>query len=101
MIYKCFSIYDSKVGIYHPFMFMRSKGEALRGFASVVNDPSTTVGKYPSDYTLFETGCWNDETCEYLPHTSLICLGVGHEFLKDLIFDTPSVANIESAKKGA
>lgn len=99
MIYKCFSIYDSKVGIYHPLMFLRSKGEALRAFSATANDPQSMIGKYPSDYSLFETGEWDDDTCKYVPLPVPCCLGIGHEFLnKDLHAVQP---DLFSAKKDA
>lgn len=97
MRYLAFSVYDSKVGLYLPLMFMRSKGEVLRSFESTVNDSSTLIGKYPADYSLFETGTWDDETCEYVAHLAPISLGVALEFLNNQLHAVQ--ADMKSTKK--
>lgn len=81
MKYKCFSVYDSKVGLYHPFMFFRTKGEAIRAFSDAVNNKDNLIGKYPEDFSFFETGDWCDETCVYSPLPTPVSIARAHEFL--------------------
>jgi len=56
-----YTVYDSKTQAYlQPFQ-ARTRGEAIRSFTEAVNDQKTMFYKYPSDYTLFELGEWDDE----------------------------------------
>lgn len=81
MILKVFVLYDAKVCAYMPPFFMHSRGHALRALSDLVLDKSTNIGKYPSDFTLFELGEFNDANCTFdflsTPHS----LGVATEFL--------------------
>lgn len=58
---KMFTVYDSKADAYLRPFSMRTRGEAIRGFITTLNDPSTEIGKYPADFTLFEISDF-DET---------------------------------------
>ena len=82
MLLKIFTVYDSKVGAYLQPFFMRSKGEAIRGFSEIVNDGKSAFSNHPADYTLFELGDFFDDTGVIVPHKSPISLGVGIEFVK-------------------
>lgn len=82
MIYKIFTVYDSKVEAYLQPFFMRSKGEAIRAFSELVNDPQHNFSKYPSDFTLFELAEFTDETAGLFPLKTPVSLGVGIEFVK-------------------
>jgi len=86
MIYKIFSVYDSKAEAYLPPLFMKSKGEFLRSFAEAANDPKSSLGKYPGDYTGFELGTWDDSNCNFTLHKTPISLGVAQEFVKVVDF---------------
>lgn len=77
---KIYTVYDSKAEFYmFPFPH-RNKGEALRAFADAVNDPKTTIGKYPSDYTLFEIGDYNEITGDVSMYVAKVSLGTAIEF---------------------
>lgn len=80
MILKMFSVYDSKVEAYLPPLFYKSKGEFLRAFAEAVNDPKSNIGKYPSDFTAFELGSWDDHGSVFDLHKTPMSLGVAIEF---------------------
>lgn len=60
---KMFSIFDSKVQAYMAPVFLRSTGEAERAFSASVADQSSNFCKFPEDFTLFEVGSWDDQTC--------------------------------------
>lgn len=57
---KVYSVRDSKGGIYHPPMFLRSHGEAERAFNQVAKDTTKQIGQYPEDYDLFYLGEYDD-----------------------------------------
>jgi hypothetical protein len=74
-----FTVYDSKVGAYLQPFFMRSKGEAIRGFSQIVNDGKSAFFTNPEDYTLFELGDYFDDTGTVVMHKAPISLGVALE----------------------
>lgn len=82
MIYKIYTVYDSKAEYYLQPIFMNTKGEALRVFADWANDKSTTIGKHPEDYILYEIAEYDNKSGEVksLVHTAL---GKAIEFVKE------------------
>lgn len=87
MLLKVFSVFDAKVGAYLPPMFFRSKGEALRAFASAVNKEGHDFNTYAPDYTLFELGDFHDDSANFLLHNSPKSLGVAVEFISPVNVD--------------
>lgn len=77
---KIFSVYDSKVGSYRYPFFMQSTGQALRAFIDLSNDGKSEVFKYPSDFTLFEHGHFDDETGELVKLPAPLSHGVAITF---------------------
>lgn len=64
MALKMFTVYDSKAESYLRPFTMQSTGEAIRGFITTLNDPQTEFCKYPADFTLFELGTFDPQTCK-------------------------------------
>lgn len=88
MILKIFSVYDSKVEAYLPPLFFKSKGEFLRSFAEAASDPKSSIGKYPSDYTAFEIGSWDDCNAVFDLHKTPVSLGLALEFVRNEVNKT-------------
>lgn len=84
MKHKVFSIFDSKIGSYMPPFCNRSKGEAIRNVMTALQDKKSAIGMYPSDFTLFELGEFDDESGLMIPHSSPNSIGVLVEFLASL-----------------
>lgn len=82
MLSPIFTVYDSKVESYQPPFTAQHKGYALRDFERASNDSSTSIGQYPSDYTLFEIGTFNTQTGKITQHEAKISLGTALEFVK-------------------
>lgn len=82
MLFTVFSIYDTGISTWLPPIYARNKGEMLRQFIDAINNPESKFSKYPSDYTLFELGTWNDDNCEFTFLKAPIKLGVAIEFVK-------------------
>ena len=80
MTLKVYTVYDSKVGAYLNPFFMKSNGECLRAWHEVCNDPQSNISKYPSDFTLFEIGEWDDSTGEFSMYTAKQPLGTALEY---------------------
>jgi len=82
MIYKIFSVFDSKAeGYLQPFM-LSSKGEALRGFINLANKPEHDFHIHAEDFTLFELGSFDDQTAKFELEKTPLSLGNALEFKK-------------------
>lgn len=84
MKHKMFTVYDSKVNAYNQPFFMRSRGEATRGWSDTVNDPKTNFNKHPEDFTLFELGEYDDENGVITQYEAKIAVGTALEYLKPI-----------------
>ncbi|MEM0168022.1 MAG: hypothetical protein QW515_05270 [Thermoplasmatales archaeon] len=71
---KVFSIYDSKAEVYSNPVFIRTKGEAIRGLAECVNNSDHHYGRHSEDFTLFEIGEWDDLTGTFMPYQAKISI---------------------------
>lgn len=88
----CFSVYDSKVQLYAQPFFMRSRGEALRGFTDVANDSSTSICRHPQDFALMELGEYDESTGKLENHPAPVSLGLAHEFKNQPVTQAPLFA---------
>ena len=60
MVLKIFSVFDEKAETFSPPMFLKHNGEALRSFQQVVEDNTSMISKFPSDYKLYALGTFDD-----------------------------------------
>jgi len=80
---KIFSVYDSKTSSYSPPMNFPHTGDAIRSFSEIANDKSsTTIGKYPADFTLFELGSFDLQTAKFDLYSTPVAYGVALEYVK-------------------
>lgn len=84
MLHNIFVYFDAAVGAFSTPIFMRSKGEALRWFEQMVNNPETIFSKSPKDYTLLHLGEFDDVTCVFSLSPAPVALGVALEFVKSV-----------------
>ena len=83
MIYRVYSVFDSKVNAYMTPHFRRSKGEILREFSDVVNNKSDNgIYLHPEDFFLYELGSFDDNTGVLVMHANIESLGCALEFKK-------------------
>lgn len=75
-----YAVYDSKVQTFASPFQMRTRGEALRGWEEVANDPNTTVCKHPEDFALMELGEYDESTGQFTNHTVPLNLGLASQF---------------------
>lgn len=67
MIYKVFSVYDTKAEAFlRPFV-VQTLGVVKRSFGEAMQDPRHEFAKYPNDYLCWEVGTFDDETGEVMP----------------------------------
>lgn len=62
MLFKIFSIHDSKAQAYFPPFFLPTIAMAVRTFEDMANDKNNNIGKHPEDFTLFHIGEFDDTT---------------------------------------
>lgn len=73
---KVFSIRDSKAGAFSNPWFQVNAEVAVRAFDAMAKDPTTNIGKWPEDYTLFELGVWDPEKGTIQMHDFPVNLGI-------------------------
>ena len=79
---KAFAVYDSKVKNYTKPLYQRNAAEAIRGFEEECNNPESKINKFPSDFTLFEIGEYDDETAVLTSEPAPISLGNALQYIK-------------------
>lgn len=92
---KMYSVYDCKVEAYLQPFFMRSKGEALRAWGQTVNDEQTQFCRHPADFTLFEIGEFEENSCKFKIYESKIALGTALEFKNNPQGQMPLLESVE------
>lgn len=80
---KIFAIYDSKAHYYRRPFFMKTKGEAVRGFVDVVNDGKSEISLHPEDFTLFHIGDYDEDRGKVTDLGTNVSLGVAVEYLRE------------------
>jgi len=80
MIYKVYSVYDSKIESYMQPIFVQTKGQMMRLFTDALADKSHIFAKHPEDYVLFEIGEWDDSKGCFNSLDVNISIGSGLEF---------------------
>nr|QJB21640.1 MAG: nonstructural protein [Microvirus sp.] len=60
-----FSVFDAKAKTFCTPFFSSNISTATRAFAHAANDKTTDIGRYPSDFTLYHIGTFNDSDCEF------------------------------------
>lgn len=86
MLFKMYTLFDSKSECYVAPFYAKAKGDALRQIISVVNDVNSKheFGKYPEDFTLFEIGSFDDSTGVVTPHFAHESMGCLIEFKRSV-----------------
>ena len=62
---KIYGIYDSAAAAYLPPFFTHNEQLATRSFIDSANNPESTFGRHPADFTLFELGNFDDQAGEF------------------------------------
>lgn len=67
MILNAFSLFDTKAQFFLTPWFMQAPGQAIRAAMDLGRDPTTVIGRHPSDYVLFRVGTFEDSTGQMMP----------------------------------
>lgn len=76
MIYKVFSVYDSKARSYSRPFYAINEEIAVRMFASAIDDPESQLGKHPADFSLHLLGSFDDSTGTFHDQIEKLNLGL-------------------------
>lgn len=77
-----FAIFDNKADSFNTPFFYAARGQAVRAFADLANDPQSTVSKHPEDFKLVCIGEYNDATGKLDGYATFESLGFAHEYTK-------------------
>lgn len=75
-----FAVYDSAAEAYGTPFFIKTTGEAIRGFAQATNDPKSQLHAHPQDYTLFELGEYDELSAQITQLVAPKSLGKALEY---------------------
>lgn len=76
---EIYTIYDSKAEQYGRPFYQQNHAEAIRSVTDLVNDPNTTVGRHPEDFTLFHIGEFDGDNGGLLPRAKYEAVARCHE----------------------
>lgn len=85
MKHKIFNVYDSKSEAWGMPLFYDCRANALRSLSECVNatnDEKNQIAKYPSDFTMFEIGEYDQSNGEITMYQSKVNLGLAIEYKK-------------------
>lgn len=60
-----FTVYDVITDTYSFPFSAKNKTDATRSFRVAANDPKTSIGQNPQDYSLYYLGTYNDENASF------------------------------------
>lgn len=81
---KVYAIYDVKAEAYMQPFNAETAGLALRSFAGAANDPQTTIGKFPTDFILYEIATFDEHTGRYESYPEPKHLGLAKEYVENV-----------------
>lgn len=81
MIYKIFSVWDSKTEAYMQPFFSPTIGSGIRAFTDACSDPQSMLAKHPGDFSLHHIGEFEDSTGTLVDQNA-VALGNGEDYLK-------------------
>ncbi|QCQ84749.1 nonstructural protein [Blackfly microvirus SF02] len=67
MLLNAYTLYDNKALVYSPPFYASAHGQAVRLVMELAQDNNTTVGRHPSDFTLYCIGHFDDASGSLLP----------------------------------
>lgn len=87
---KFYSVLDVKVESYSAPFAAANDAQAFRSFEQAIQDPQTTLSKYPEDFTLWRIGEFAEETGRLIPENPV-------QIARALDFIMPHTQEIKSA----
>lgn len=92
---KIFTVFDQKAEAYIQPFFSQTTGTAKRSFETACNDTSHDFNRHAGDYTLFETGTFEQSTGKFDLLDVPINLGSALTFVKPNLMEAAVAASAE------
>lgn len=94
---KIFTVYDNKAKAYITPFFLPTQGMAVREFEYVCNDPTHMFCRFPTDYTLFMIGEFDESSGAIFVSEHHENLGLAASYKRDNQTDSvsPAVASVD------
>lgn len=77
---KIYCVHDVKAEAFMNPVYYRTKGEALRAFETTCKDSSSQFNKFPSDFTMYELGEFNEFNGSFNIHEKPLHMANASEF---------------------
>lgn len=77
-----YSVHDSKSEAYLNPFYSRTKAEAIRAFQTECNNETSPFYLYPTDFTLYELGEFDELSASIVTHEKPVHLSHASEFSK-------------------
>ena len=94
-----FTVYDQKAEAYLQPFFMAGRGEAIRAFADLVNEPGHMFNKHPEDFTLFLLGSYDEGKGTFDCNKSPASLGTAIEWYQTI--GAPANGGLAQVERGS
>lgn len=91
-----YCVYDGKAKFFEKPFFMRNNGEALRAWATVASDKSTSIGMYPADFSLFEIGSYDELSANVQMLEAKVNLGTAIEHSTSIEHRAPPISPVQN-----
>jgi len=78
---QAYSVFDSKAKFFVKPFYCANDMVALRLFASAASDRALDIGKFPTDFSLFHVGEWDDDSGTFTQVSPLRNLGLAAQFI--------------------
>jgi len=80
MIYRVMSIYDSGVSVFGTPFHVNHVQHGIRYFQTLARHEKSDVSRFPSQFTLFELGEFDDQNGVITMHSAPVSLGLASSF---------------------
>jgi len=80
MVKFIYSLYDDKAKCYANIFTSANDFTALRSLAAAAQDTSSEIFRFPTDFTLYQLGTWDDSNGTITSNPEAINLGKASQF---------------------
>lgn len=78
---KLYAVRDVKAEAYGAPMSIATRGLALRSFGDACLAPKSELGRFPSDYMLYELGTWDPNSGSIVAHNVPVFIASASEMI--------------------
>lgn len=91
-----FAVRDVKAECFGSLMVLPTRGLAIRSFTDACRDARSPMAQYPSDYSLYELGTYDDVSGQIVSHSVPVFLAAASDFVQHVPSSEQPVPVVES-----